>query len=58
MDVHHALAERGYDVERRQIELPDPIKALGTFQVPVHLFKGVIAELKVTVAREAEAAGS
>jgi len=56
MDVHHALAERGFDVERRQIELPDPIKALGEFKVPVHLFKGVTAELKVTVTREAEAA--
>ncbi|MGH9393406.1 MAG: 50S ribosomal protein L9 [Terriglobales bacterium] len=54
MDLHHALEERGYAIERRQIELPDPIKALGEFKVPVHLFKGVTAELQVQVARQAE----
>lgn len=51
MDVMHELAERGYDIERRRIELPDPIKTLGTFQVPVNLFKGVVAQVAVEIRR-------
>ncbi|MGH9482212.1 MAG: 50S ribosomal protein L9 [Terriglobales bacterium] len=54
MDVYHALAERGYEIERRQIELPDPLKALGEFKVPVHLHRGVVAEIQVTIERESE----
>ncbi|HET9784249.1 MAG TPA: 50S ribosomal protein L9 [Terriglobales bacterium] len=53
MDVVHALAERGYEIERRKIELPDPLKSLGRHSVPVHLFKGVTAQLQVTIEREA-----
>ena len=54
MDVTHALKERGFDIERRQIELPDPIKKLGDHAVPLHLFKGVVAEITVEVQRQAE----
>ena len=54
MDIMHALAERGYDIERRKIELPDPLKALGEFKVPIHLFKGVVAQVAVEVLRQAE----
>lgn len=54
MDVHHELEARGYDVERRKLELPDPLKVLGEHKVPVHLFKGVIAEVKVVIERLAE----
>ncbi|HEY7838363.1 MAG TPA: 50S ribosomal protein L9 [Terriglobales bacterium] len=53
MDVTHALKERGFDIERRQIELPDPIKKLGDHRVPLHLFKGVVAEITVEVQRQA-----
>jgi len=58
MDVYHALEERGYAIERRQIELPDPLKSLGEFKVQVHLFKDVLADLQVTVRAQAEEAGS
>ena len=53
MDIMHALSERGYDIERRKIDLPDPLKALGEFKVPIHLFKGVVAQLTVEVQRQA-----
>ena len=53
MDVHHALAERGHDIERRKIDLPDPLKSLGEFKVPVHLFKGVTAEVRVEIQAQA-----
>lgn len=54
MDLYHALAERGYGIERRQIELPDPLKSLGEFKVPLHLHKGVVAELQVTIERASD----
>lgn len=54
MDVRHELEAKGYEIERRQIELPDPLKTLGGHTVPVHLFKDVVAQLHVTIEREAE----
>ena len=43
---------KGFDVDRRKILLPDAIKALGEFQVPVKLHRDVTAQLKVTVSKE------
>ena len=45
-------AAKGFDVDRRKILLPDAIKALGDFTVPVRLHRDVTAQLKVTVAKE------
>lgn len=44
--------ERGIEVDRRQIELDEPIKALGVFSVPVRLHPQVRPELKVWVIQE------
>ncbi len=52
-DVADALAAAGYTVERRKIQLDEPIKQLGEFKVPVRLHKNVTAEVTVTVAKEA-----
>ncbi|MEZ4302254.1 MAG: 50S ribosomal protein L9 [Polyangiaceae bacterium] len=48
-DIEEALAQEGYAVDRRRIAT-EPLKALGTFQVPVHLATSVTATLEVTVA--------
>lgn len=45
-------AERGIAIDRRQIELDEPIKALGVFSVPVRLHSQVRPELKVWVIQE------
>ena len=37
------------DIDRRKVELDDPIKSLGTYKVPVRLHQGVIAEIEVSV---------
>ncbi len=50
IDIHRELEARGHDVDRKRIQLPDPIKSLGDFDVPVKLASGVIATIKVTVA--------
>ncbi|HVA79407.1 MAG TPA: 50S ribosomal protein L9, partial [Candidatus Binataceae bacterium] len=34
IDIERALRSRGFDLERRKIILPEPIKALGEFTVP------------------------
>jgi large subunit ribosomal protein L9 len=50
-DIAERLAEQGLDfqVDRRSIELEEPIKALGVFAVPVKLHADVRPEIKVWV---------
>ena len=51
-DIADALAKEGQEVDRRRIQLAEPIKTLGEFQVPVKLHRDVAAEIKVIVQRE------
>ena len=52
-DIAELLATKGFDVDRRKILLPDPIKSLGENTVPVKLHRDVTANVRVTVAKEA-----
>ena len=45
-------AKLGFQVDRRQIELEEPIKSLGVFSVPVKLHSDVKPEIKVWVIKE------
>jgi large subunit ribosomal protein L9 len=51
-DVADALAAKGFTIDRRKIQLDEPIKQLGEFKVPVKLHKDVTAEVIVVVAKE------
>lgn len=51
-EVHEALLAQGFDVERKAVRLEEPIKALGVFEVPVHLFQDIEAPVKVWVVRK------
>lgn len=51
-DVADALAKAGHKVERRWVQIPDPIKTLGTHNVSVRLLPEVTATIKVVVAKE------
>jgi large subunit ribosomal protein L9 len=51
-DVAAFLTQHGVEVERRRIDLDEPIKTLGEFSVPIRLQAEVTAQLKVTVTRE------
>ena len=46
------LAENGVVVDRRRVQLSEPIKALGEHTVPVKLHRDLVAQLKVVVSPE------
>lgn len=48
-DIAHQLAAQGFEIEKRQIELHEPLKALGVYKVPVRLHAGVHPEVKVWI---------
>jgi large subunit ribosomal protein L9 len=52
-DVHEQLVSQGYQVDRKQVHLPEPLKEVGTHEVEVKLHPEVVAKLKVTIAPEA-----
>ena len=51
-DIADLLKEKGFDVDRRKILLPDPLRALGESHVPVKLHRDVTAQLKITIVKE------
>lgn len=53
-DLANALEKLGYKIDRKKIQLAEPIKTLGDFQVPVKLHKQVTFDLPVHVVREEE----
>jgi large subunit ribosomal protein L9 len=55
-DIAHELEGRGFNIDRRKIELEQPIKALGEFTVAIKLHREVSVNIKVTVTKEQEAA--
>lgn len=53
-EIADLVAAKGVEIDKRKIQLSDPIKALGEFKVPVKLHPEVIAEIQVTVVSEDE----
>jgi large subunit ribosomal protein L9 len=51
-DVAEALARKNYTIDRRKIQLDEPIKQLGEFKIPVRLHRDVTAEVTVQVVKE------
>lgn len=51
-DVADALAAKNFTIDRRKVQLDEPIKQLGEFKVPVRLHRDVTAEVTVVVAKE------
>jgi large subunit ribosomal protein L9 len=52
-DIAEAIAKKGINIDRRQIQLHEPLKTLGEFTVPVKLHKEVTTHLKVVIEKEA-----
>jgi len=51
-DIAHELEHRGFTVDRRKLQLEEPLKALGEFTVPIKLHREVTTTIKVTIAKE------
>ena len=51
-DVAQALHAKGFDIDKRKIDLKDPLKALGEFTVPIKIHRDVTAQAKVKVVAE------
>jgi large subunit ribosomal protein L9 len=52
-DIADGLKAQGYEVDKRQIQLKDPVKALGEYPVTVKVFRDITAEIKIHVDKEA-----
>ena len=53
-DIAEALAAKGFDIDRRKMQLAEPIKKLGEYDLPVKLHRDVITHLKVKVVAEGQ----
>jgi large subunit ribosomal protein L9 len=51
-DIAEAVKAEGFTIDKRKIELPEPIKALGNFEVPLQLHHDVTVMLKVWVVKQ------
>ena len=51
-DIAHQLEAQGFHLEKRQIDLHEPIKALGVYRVPIRLHAEVKPEIRVWVIKQ------
>jgi large subunit ribosomal protein L9 len=51
-DIAHALAGKGFEIEKKRIQLGEPLKALGESIVPIRIHREVTAQVKVRVVPE------
>ncbi len=54
MDIADGIKARGFEIDRKRIQLKDPIKETGEYEVPVKLHREVTGTVKVVVVREEE----
>jgi large subunit ribosomal protein L9 len=54
-DIVDALAKKGFNLDRRKVQLHEPLKTVGEFAIPVKLHKDVTAHLKVVIEKESAA---
>ena len=52
-DIADALEKKSFHIDRRKIQLHEPLKSIGEFIVPIKLHKDVSTHLKVVIAKEA-----
>src|SRR6201987_514249 len=54
-DIAHELESRGLNIDRRKIQLNEPLKHVGDFNVPIKLHRDVTVPIKVTINKDAAA---
>jgi large subunit ribosomal protein L9 len=53
-DIAEALHARGFDFDRRKLQLQEPIKKLGEYEIPIRLHRDVTTHVKVRVVAEGQ----
>lgn len=53
-DIAQELEARGFNLDRRKIQLDEPLKSLGEFTVPVRLHRDVTSNIRVTITADSE----
>lgn len=48
-EISEQLSEMGFEIDKKKIELDAPIKTVGSYLVPVRLYKGVVGKINVKV---------
>jgi large subunit ribosomal protein L9 len=51
-DIAQALHAKGFEIDKRKITLPEPLKALGESTIPVKIHRDVVAQVRVKVVPE------
>jgi large subunit ribosomal protein L9 len=54
-DIADALTSKVFNIDRRKIQLDEPLKSIGDFEIPIRLHRDVTGKVKVSVQKEAEA---
>ncbi len=54
-DIARELEHKGFNIDRRKIQLDEPLKTLGEFNVSLKLHRDVIVPVKVAIQKEAAA---
>jgi large subunit ribosomal protein L9 len=52
-DIAEALEKKSFHIDRRKIQVHEPLKTIGEFTIPVKLHKDVTTHLKVVIGKEA-----
>jgi large subunit ribosomal protein L9 len=52
-DIAHELERKGFNIDRRKLQLDEPLKAIGEFNVPVKLHRDVVIPVKVQIQKDA-----
>ena len=51
-DIAEGLEQKGFNIDRRKIQLHEPLKSIGEFDVPIRLHRDVTSRVKVVVEKE------
>ena len=51
-EIAHQLEQKGFNIDRRKLQLEEPLRQLGEFHIPIKLHREVTAHVKVTVKAE------
>ncbi len=50
-DIAEAVGKEGFEIDRRQVQLEEPLRALGVYKVDIKLYPEVVVPLKVWVSK-------